>query len=229
MKKLLLGILGFIAAYVLIGALLDRIIFPEAEPGPEYYPREGQVFVSKSEGFRQTVLKRENGLVWGELVLEPYAAGPPEHIHTTFPEKFIVAEGTLSLLANGEKKTLRAGESLLIPPGTPHKPFNETDSPVVVKGSFTPEYGIPEQFTVFLTQAYGFFDEAESNSQPPKALLQMSRFSPKYDSWLARPPVFLQKALYFVIGPTARLLGYRTYYEKYKPDNLVEKQSQSLK
>jgi quercetin dioxygenase-like cupin family protein len=226
MKKLLLGILGFIAAYILIGALLDKIIFPEAEPGPEYYPREGHVFVSKSEGFRQTVLKRENGLVWGELVLEPYAAGPPEHIHTTFSEKFIVAEGTLSLLANGEKKTLRAGESLLIPPDTPHKPFNETDSPVVVKGPFIPEYAIPEQFTVFLTQAYGFFDESESNNQAPKALLQMSRFSPKYDSWLARPPVFLQKALFFVIGPTARLLGYRTYYEKYKPDNLAKKHSQ---
>ena len=223
MKRLLLGILVFIAAYVLIGALLDKVIFPEPEPGPEYYPREGQVFVSKTEGFRQTILKRENGLVWGELVLEPYAAGPPEHIHTTFSEKFIVAGGTLSLMVNGEKKTLRAGESLLIPPGTPHKPFNETDSPVIVKGPFTPEYGIPEQFTVFLTQAYGFFDESEANSQPPTALLQMSRFSPKYDSWLARPPVFLQKALFFVIGPTARLLGYRTFYEKYKPDNVVEK------
>ncbi len=223
MKKLFLGILVFIVAYLLIGALLDKVIFPEAEPGPEYYPREGQVFVSKSEGFRQTILKRENGLVWGELVLEPYAAGPPEHIHTTFPEKFIVAEGTLSLMVGDEKKTLLAGESLLISPGTVHKPFNETDLPVVVKGPFTPEYEIPEQFTVFLTQAYGFFDESESNSQPPAALLQMSRFSPKYDSWLARPPVFLQKVLFFVIGPTARLLGYRTYYEKYKPDKLEEK------
>lgn len=217
MKRLLLGILGFILAYVLIGALLDKVIFPEAEPGAEYYPHEGQVFISKTEGFRQTILKRENGLVWGELVLEPHAAGPPEHIHTTFPEKFIVAEGTLSLMVNGEKKLLRAGESLLIPPGTAHKPFNETDLPVVVKGPMTPEYAIPEQFTVFLTQAYGFFDEAEANNQPPAALLQMSRFSPKYDSWLASPPVILQKILFFAISPTARLLGYRTYYEKYKP------------
>jgi quercetin dioxygenase-like cupin family protein len=217
MKKLLLGILGFLAAYVLIGALVDRVIFPEAEPAAEYYPPEGYVFVSKSEGFRQKILKRENGLFWLELVLEPHAAGPPEHIHTTFPENFIVAEGTLSLIVNGEKKRLRAGESFLVPPDTPHKPFNETDSPVVVKGPLTPEYGIPERFSIFLTQAYGFFDEAESNNRPPKALLQMSRFSPKYDSWLAGPPVFLQKALFFVIGPTARLLGYRTYYEKYKP------------
>ena len=218
MKKWFLGFLVCLLAYVLIGTLIDRIIFPEPEPAADYYPREGQVFVSKSEGFVQTVLKRENGLAWLELVLEPHAPGPPEHIHTTFPEKFIVADGTLSLLVNGEKKLLRAGESLLVSPGTPHKPFNETDSRVVIRGPLTPEYGIPDQFTVFLSQAYGFFDESESNNQPPKALLQMSRFSPKYDSWLASPPVYIQKTLFFLIGPTARLLGYRTHYEKYKPD-----------
>jgi quercetin dioxygenase-like cupin family protein len=217
MKKLLLGFLGFVLAYILVGALLDKVIFPEAEPGADYYPHEGQVFVSKSEGFHQTILKRENGLVWLELVLEPYAPGPPEHIHTSLPENFIVAEGTLSLLVNGEKKLLRPGESLLVNPGTPHKPFNETDSRVVIKPPLTPEYALSEQFTVFLTQAYGFFDESESNSQPPKALLQMSRFSPKYELWLARPPVPLQKAFFFVISPTARLLGYRTHYEKHKP------------
>jgi quercetin dioxygenase-like cupin family protein len=217
MKKLLLGILGFVLAYVLIGALFDRVIFPEAEPSSDYYPREGQVFVSKTEGFHQTVLKRDNGLFWLELMLEPYAVGPPEHIHTSFPENFIVAEGTLSLLVNGEKKLLRSGESLIVHPGTPHKPFNETNSRVIIKSPLTPEYGLPERFSVFLTQAYGFFDESESNSQLPKVLLQMSRFSPEYELWLARPPIFLQRAVFFVIGPTARLLGYRTHYEKYKP------------
>jgi quercetin dioxygenase-like cupin family protein len=219
MKKLILGILGFALAYILIGALLDKVIFPEAEPGADYYPREGQVFVSKTEGFHQTILKRKNGLVWMQLMLEPHAPGPPEHIHTNLPENFIVTEGTLSLLVNGEKRILRAGESLLINPGTPHKPFNETDSRVVVKPPLTPEFALSEHFTVFLTQAYGFFDESESNSQPPKVLLQMSRFSPKYELWLASPPVALQKAFYFVISPTARLLGYRSYYEKYKPIN----------
>jgi quercetin dioxygenase-like cupin family protein len=217
MKKLLLGFIGFVLAYILIGSLLDKVIFPETEPGPDYYPREGQMFVSKSEGFRQNILKRENGFVWMELMLEPHAQGPPEHIHTSLPENFIVTEGTLSLLVDGEKKILKPGESLLVNPGTPHKPFNETDSPVIVKPPLTPEYALAEEFTVFLTQAYGFFDESESNRQPPKALLQMSRFSPKYELWLASPPPFLQKAFYFVIGPTARLLGYQTYYEKYKP------------
>lgn len=217
MKKIVLGVLGVVAAYILLGALVDRVILPEAEPPAEYYPPEGYVFYSKTEGFRQTILKHENGLVWLDLVLEPHAAGPPEHIHTGFAEKFIVAEGTLSLMVNGEKKVLRAGETFLVAPGTPHKPFNETDAPTVVRGPFEPEYAIPEQFSVFLTQAYGFFDEAEANNRPPKAILQMSRFSPKYDSWLAAPPVFVQKTLFFIIGPTARLFGYRTFYEKYKP------------
>lgn len=133
MKKFLLGIAAFALAYVLIGALLDSIIFPEAEPTADFFPREGQTFVSKTEGFHQTILKRENGLVWSELVLEPHAPGPPEHIHTSFPEKFIVAEGTLSLMVNGEKKLLRPGESLFVAPGTAHKPFNETDSQVIVR------------------------------------------------------------------------------------------------
>ena len=217
-KKLLWGGLACALAYVLVGALLDRVVFPEDEPSPAYYPREGQEFVSASEGFRQTVLKREGGLAWLELLLEPHAPGPPEHIHTTFAENFIVAEGTLSLLVNGDKKLLRAGESLLVAPGTPHKPFNETDSRVVVRGPLTPEYAMSEQFLVFLSQAYGFFDESESNRRPPKALLQMSRFSPKYDVWLAGPPVPLQKTLYFIIGPMARLVGYRTHYEKYAPN-----------
>jgi quercetin dioxygenase-like cupin family protein len=217
MKRLISSIAVFLLLYILVGNLFDKVIFPEPAPGADFFPHENQVFVSKSEGFRQRVLKRENGLIWIELVLEPHAPGPPEHIHGTFPENFIVAEGTLSLLVDGEKKTLRAGETFLVPPGTAHKPFNETDSRVVVRGPLTEEYALPEKFSVFLTQAYGYFDEAESHSRAPRVLLQMSRFSPEYDLWLASIPVFAQKTSYFVIGPAARALGYRHYYEKYKP------------
>jgi quercetin dioxygenase-like cupin family protein len=218
-KKTVLGIVGFVLVYIFVGTLLDRVIFPEPEPASYFYPKEGYVFASKREGFHQTILKREGGFVWLELVLDPHAPGPPEHIHTSFPENFIVAEGTLSLLVNGDTKHLRPGETFLVTPGTPHKPFNETDARVVIRGPLTPEFAIPDQFSVFLTQAYGFFDESDANNHPPKALLQMSRFGPKFDSWLAKPPVAVQKIVFFVIGPTARLLGYRTHYEKYRPQN----------
>ena len=46
----------------------------------------------------------------------------------------MVAEGTLSLLVNGEVRELGRSESFLVSPGTPHKPFNRTNKPVVVRG-----------------------------------------------------------------------------------------------
>jgi mannose-6-phosphate isomerase-like protein (cupin superfamily) len=217
MRQLLFGMLAVTVGYIVIGWLLDSVIFSEEEPGPTFYPPPGYQFFSRTEGFRQTVLKRENRLVWVELELDPHAPGPPEHVHTSFAENFAVAEGTLSILIEGQRRVVRAGETLLVPPGTPHKPFNETSSRVVVRGPLEPEYALPEQFAVFLTQAYGFFDESPSNNRLPKALLQMSRFSPKYDVWLASPPVPLQKAVFFLIRPAARLFGYRTHYAQFMP------------
>ena len=83
-------------------------------------------------------------------------------------------------------------------------------------GRRQPAYALPRDFGVFLTQAYGFFDESPANGRPPRALLQMSRFSPVYDSWLAGPPLLAQRLLFGAIGPTARLLGYRSYYPRFK-------------
>ena len=217
MKRILQVLLSVLALYLLGGAVLDQIVFPEPVPDESYYPPVGYVFASKMEGFEQRILKREDGLFWLELTLRPNAPGPPEHIHTSFSERFIVAEGTLSLLADGEIRELGPSESFLVSPGTPHKPFNQTNKPVVVRGPLTKEYGIPEPFSVFLTQVYGFFDEDPANKQVPKALLQMSRFSPVYDSWVADPPVPAQRLLFHTIGPTARLLGYRRHYPRFKP------------
>ena len=217
MKRILMASVWVLALYLLGGAVLDQVVFPEPVPDESYYPPVGYVFASKMEGLEQRILKREDGLFWLELTLRPNALGPPEHIHTSFSERFMVAEGTLSLLANREVRELGPSESFLVLPGTPHKPFNQTSGPVVVRGPLTKEYGIPEPFSVFLTQVYGFFDEDPANQQAPNALLQMSRFSPAYDSWLADPPVPAQRLLFHAIGPTARLLGYRRHYPRFKP------------
>lgn len=218
-RRALTPIAAAAVCYLAAGALIDRVILPEEEPGPEYFPRVNTVFESKSEGFVQRILKYERNRVWVELTLLPHAPGPPEHIHESFPEHFFVSEGTLSLMVDGEKRTVRSGESFKVTAGTRHKPFNETSSRVVIRGPLTDEYAIPQKFSVFLTQAYAYFDESASNAELPWVILQMSRFSPAYDSWLAGPPVTLQKALFFAVGPTARLFGYRAHYEKYKPKN----------
>ena len=209
---------GVALMLVLVAPVLDRFVFPEPDPLPSAYPTVGQVFQSEAEGFSQRVVKMDDEYVWSELTLHPHAPGPPAHVHTTFAERFIVAKGEVSLLVDGETMIVRAGEEFLVEPRVPHKPFNASGTEAIVLGPETSAYALPRDFGVFLTQAYGFFDESPANGRPPRVLLQMSRFSPRYDSWHSGAPVLLQRGLYWVLGPIARVLGYRSYYEHYAPN-----------
>ena len=139
MKRILKVSVSMLALYLLGGAVLDRLVFPEPAPDASHYPPVGYVFASKIEGFEQRILQREDGLFWLELTMGPNAPGPPEHVHTSFSERFMVAEGTLSLLVNGEVRELGRSQSFLVSPDTPHKPFNRTNKPVVVRGPLTEE------------------------------------------------------------------------------------------
>lgn len=223
MRHVIRGLVAIVVLLAVAGPLLDRVVFPEPEPGLEYVPQLGQVFHSASEGFTQRIVRREHGLIWLELTMDPHAPGPPPHVHVSFSERFRVERGIVSVRRGEEVIQLHPGDELLITPGIVHKPFNETDQIAVVSSPFTPEYALPERFGIFLSQAYGFFDARPENGQPPRALLQMSRFSPAYDSWLGGPPVTLQRAMYWFIGPIARLLGYHTYYAEYVPARVATK------
>lgn len=44
-------------------------------------------------------------------------------------------------------------------------------------------------------------------------ILQMSVYGNKMDTWIAGPPIAFQKVLRFILAPTARLMGYKSYYE----------------
>ena len=198
-------------SYFLLGLIINRIA-PERLPRPEAHLAVGTVMESRQEGFRQVITRMEAGRIWTRLVLLPGALGPPEHVHTGFAEVFQVVEGTLSILYNGKVEMLQAGEELEIPAGVRHKPFNPTGNLVVIEGD---KGSMPADFGLFLQQAHAFFDEAPANSRPPRAIFQMSLFSPRYDSWLAGPPIVLQRVFFALLAPTARLLGYRSFYEKY--------------
>lgn len=115
-----------LATYLVAGNLLHRVIFPEKRPDVNGFFKPGDEFYSKTEGFRQKVIKQENGFVYGTLEAEPYAAGPPRHIHDSFDETFEIENGELTIWVDGEIRKLRPGEKLFIPKGTPHKPYNET-------------------------------------------------------------------------------------------------------
>jgi len=55
--------------------------------------------------------------------------GPPPHLHHSFKEVFLMVEGEMEFMVNGEIKVLRAGESMDIPPETLHTFGNKSNRP----------------------------------------------------------------------------------------------------
>jgi mannose-6-phosphate isomerase-like protein (cupin superfamily) len=217
LKRITMYLLIFIGAYIIIGNLLHRVVFPQKHPEISRHFKPGQEFYSKSEGFLQKVIKQENGLVYGTLEAEPFAPGPPKHIHNGFDEIFEIENGELTIWVDGEVKKLHPGEKLMIPKGTAHKPYNETGETIRLKGSFA----FPEKFAFYLQQVYSYMDRNPDFMSSPKTLFQMSLLQPAgFDSYLADgPPVIIQKAIGYVVGPLARLLGFRSYHEQYDIKN----------
>lgn len=205
-----------VVLYLTIGFIIHKFIFPEPEPDYASYFGEGKQFYSKLEGFKQQVLNLQNDHVMLEITLDPHAAGPPQHVHETFDEKFTVVEGTLSIMLMGQKQRFTVGQTVTIPKGAAHKPFNETDTKVVLR---TPAPGLPQAFVFGLSQLYGYWDAAPANSKPPKILLALSVLGDSFDSYPTEnaPPKPMLKLLKLVLAPTARLLGYTKYNPQFAP------------
>lgn len=220
MKKLARFVVLFpvlaVIGYLVFGLVLVWILKPTAKRDLSNYFRPGDRLVSRFEGFDQTVLSIKDGWLHTRLEAKPHAVGPPEHFHEAFTETFTVKSGTLSILVNGEKRTLKVGETITIPPMTRHKPFNETDETVVVE-SDDPKT-LPVEFGYLLTQLYGFMDEYPNGPSVPQMLMQLSVYGSDVDSWIADgPPLVVQKGMRTLMEPTARMMGYKDHYEEYKP------------
>jgi mannose-6-phosphate isomerase-like protein (cupin superfamily) len=201
-----------LVGYLTLSLLIHHYVVPMKKIAYNTYFKPGDTFNSITEGFNQTVLSQDGEWLNVHLEIQPHAPGPPEHVHNDFDETFIVKQGVLSILVNGEVKTVKAGESYHIPKGTPHKPFSESDQIVIVEAKDNSK-NLPAKFAYFLKQFYPFVDSMGQNPNSFKILMQMSVYGNDMDTWIVGPPIAAQKILRFILAPTARLFGYKNYYE----------------
>ena len=66
-------------------------------------------------------------MVVGETA--PNVPGPPPHFHSNMNEVFMVIQGEMEFVVNGEVKKLKDGESIDLPSNTVHTFKNSGDSP----------------------------------------------------------------------------------------------------
>lgn len=66
-----------------------------------------------------------------EATWDPGGPPPPPHLHPAQEEHFEVRSGQLAAVVDGVEHTLRAGDTLDIPRGAPHKMWNPSDERAV--------------------------------------------------------------------------------------------------
>lgn len=159
------------------------------------------------EGLSLIIKKVENNWAYCRAELNAFAPGPPEHIHEHFDESFTVAKGTASFLVNGEKITVQAGETIVIPKGVPHKPFNETAELLIMDDVTNQHPSMTASFAYGLANIYSAMDKI-GNPRSVLNLLALAAQGNDFDTWDSKIPLGAQKVLRWILGPTARLLGY---------------------
>lgn len=177
-------------------------------------PRVGDLVEDPSSGERGLVLERRDGLIWGEFVIAPGGAGPPVHIHAFSPEALHVVSGEMSAIVGDEHLEVGPGESVFVPPGTPHTWFNAGDTAAVSRAPLEEKYGTSETLVLCISQLWQMQNDptfVESRNM----LFQISLMAPYCDIWDADAPIWAQRAAFYLIAPTARLLGYRSAYREY--------------
>jgi mannose-6-phosphate isomerase-like protein (cupin superfamily) len=127
-------------------------------------------------------------------VLPPRHAGPPAHRHRHEREAFTVEAGRLVVRVGRERRLLRAGESVTVPPGTTHAFANPFDEPVRLRTVESPAGPLQAQLRAL----------AASPGRPP--LRALARINAEHD-WsftLRGVPDGPQRALWWLVAKAVR-------------------------
>jgi mannose-6-phosphate isomerase-like protein (cupin superfamily) len=171
---------------------------------------------SRPNNYRERITFEETGAetggqyLAGKILLAPKGVGPPEHLHPKIEESFRVISGSLATRVAGRQRTYGFGEEFTVPPGTPHRWWNETDEAVGIEYRVSPALPLDR----FLENVFAMVRLGYSDSRGLPGPLRMSRVLPRFWDvlYLASPPLPIQKATMVVLGILALILGYRAEY-----------------
>jgi quercetin dioxygenase-like cupin family protein len=164
--------------------------------------------------FRQTAGDTGGELISGEMVVSP-CGGNQLHVHPLQEEHFEVLSGTFGVQIGDEQRSLGEGEEATVPPGTPHRWFNEDEQE---EARILLELRPALNTETFFETLYGLARDGETDENGIPNLLQQAVTLTginKGEIYRASPPVAVQKALMAALAPVGRLMGYKDHYPKY--------------
>ena len=160
--------------------------------------------------FKKTAKDTDGKLLEFQMLIEPTASGPPQHIHPEAEEQFEVLSGKVQAKIGNQKYHFEQGDSFTVPSGTAHAWWNEGNEQAKVQVRLTPATRMED----FLRTWYALAKDGKMNDNGLPSIWQLATTSKKYlDSvHLVKPPLIVQKILWNILSPVAQILGYKPDY-----------------
>ena len=176
--------------------------------------KTGDEIVNPRTGQRMVFL--ETGQETGGRSLRIDSYNPPnaplesEHVHPFQESRAEVISGSLRFRIRGEERSVKAGESITIPAYTPHHFWNDGEEEAHSIQSFMPALKIDRFFETY----FGLAQDGKLNEEGSPSFWQTAVMVPYFgdEIRLASPPWALQRALFGLLAPVGRRLGYRPEY-----------------
>jgi quercetin dioxygenase-like cupin family protein len=157
--------------------------------------------------FVETTAETDGARVTIEISYAGSGTKPPSHFHPTQTEHFEVLEGEIHTKVGDAERTLGPGDTLDIPPGTPHQMWCEV--PSRQRWTTTPA----QKTERFFETMWGLQQDGKTGGAMPslpQTALTLRHFSEEFR--LTSPPGPLQDLLTMPLAALARLAGKQPEY-----------------
>ena len=160
--------------------------------------------------FHATSADTDGEVVVVEVTVQPKGAVAAAHVHPFQTERFEIVAGTLGFKLGGKTIEAKAGDVLVVEPGTAHKFWNAGDD----EARFVTEVRPALQFEQLIETMYGLAADGKTNKKGMPNPLRLAVIAKAHfdDVRLPFPPASLQRMGLALGAPLGRLVGYGSTY-----------------
>jgi mannose-6-phosphate isomerase-like protein (cupin superfamily) len=177
--------------------------------------RKGDVIENPVTGerllFLETSAETNGEYCLVEVTVQPNGFVAATHVHPHQTERFEVESGTIAFKLDGTKIVAGPGETVIVPPGTSHKFWNDGE----VEARFVTEVRPALQFERLLETMFALANDGKTNRKGMPNPLRLAVIANAHfdDVRLPFPPSWMQKAGLMLGAPVGRMLGFKPEYD----------------
>jgi mannose-6-phosphate isomerase-like protein (cupin superfamily) len=184
--------------------------------------KRGDVFDNPVTGERATIVLGSRETAGERLVVElemrGTGFGSPLHLHPSIHERLTVVSGRVGIFVDGATFIAELGKTIDIPRGVRHRFWNAGICESMVQIDIRPANRLgASRFEAFTRNMIGLAQDGKTDEKGMPNLLQLAAIAREFDDVIhfLGPPRLVQKLLFPLLVPVARLGGYRGCYNEY--------------